>query len=174
MAYFSLLKEQLRQIRPQAARFALFTLEGCLLGLFLKEHIVGVAPCYGPSMLPTLHATGDYLLFDRFSHRLGNIQTGDIVLCTSPSDPGKVICKRVLGLPGDSVDIDPRRATTKKIKIPPGHVWLQGDNMAHSVDSRFHGPIPMGLLQGKVRAVLFPSFKLVQGGLQKIGEVYPV
>eukprot|EP00798_Chlamydomonas_sp_ICE-L_P003557 gene3557-13629_t len=35
-------------------------------------------------------------------------------------------------------------------QVPPGHVWLQGDNLIHSLDSRQYGPVPMGMVRGKV------------------------
>ena len=35
-------------------------------------------------------------------------------------------------------------------QVPPGHVWLQGDNLLHSLDSREYGAVPMGLLRGRV------------------------
>jgi hypothetical protein len=42
------------------------------------------------------------------------------------------------------------------VAVPPGHLWLEGDNRANSVDSRDYGPLPEGLLEGKVTATLFP------------------
>ena len=56
--------------------------------------------------------------------------------------------KRIIGLEGDVV-------RTRKpypyptVKVPPGHVWVEGDNLAHSRDSRFFGPIPMALITGR-------------------------
>lgn len=35
-------------------------------------------------------------------------------------------------------------------QVPRGHVWLQGDNLLHSRDSREYGPIPLALVRGKV------------------------
>lgn len=36
------------------------------------------------------------------------------------------------------------------IQVPQGHVWVEGDNLSHSRDSRYLGPIPMGLIRGRV------------------------
>ncbi|GLT53326.1 hypothetical protein SLA2020_266060 [Shorea laevis] len=42
---------------------------------------------YGPSMLPTLNLTGDVLLAEHLSPRLGKVGSGDVVLVRSPVDP---------------------------------------------------------------------------------------
>ncbi len=41
---------------------------------------------------------------------------------------------------------------SEHIRIPRGHVWLAGDNMSNSTDSRTYGPVALGLLKGKVLA----------------------
>ncbi|XP_057540305.1 mitochondrial ATP-independent inner membrane protease subunit 1a isoform X2 [Amaranthus tricolor] len=61
---------------------------------------------HGPSMLPTLNMRGDVLMVDRFSHRFGKVELGDVVLVTSPNNPKKVLTKRVLGLEGDAVSFN--------------------------------------------------------------------
>jgi inner membrane protease subunit 1 len=42
------------------------------------------------------------------------------------------------------------------IQVPEGHCWVVGDNIPYSRDSRHFGPLPMGLVRGKVLAVVFP------------------
>lgn len=66
---------------------------------------------YGPSMLPTLNLTGDVLLVDKLSPRLGMVGNGDVVLLRSPQDPKKCITKRIVGVEGDTVTflVDPGR-----------------------------------------------------------------
>ena len=41
-------------------------------------------------------------------------------------------------------------------RVPRGHLWLEGDNAAASVDSRHFGPAPAGLVEGKARLAVFP------------------
>ncbi|KAG8920810.1 hypothetical protein FRC03_001588 [Tulasnella sp. 419] len=127
----------------------------CAAHLF-TEYIGRVGVSFGASMLPTFSQDINLVLLECFSHRYGRISRGDIVVATKPTTPDYVICKRVIGLPGDTVCIDPMENPPRHVVIPRGHVWLQGDNMFNSTDSRHYGPVPVGLLQGKVIARLWP------------------
>ncbi|KAI8918501.1 peptidase S24/S26A/S26B/S26C, partial [Powellomyces hirtus] len=104
----------------------------------------------GPSMLPTFNIAGDFVVVEHISQRYRKLQLGDVVVCTSPLNPQRQVCKRVLGLPGDRVYVDPTIPGSKLVTIPQGHIWLQGDNYNNSTDSRKYGPVPMGLLRGRV------------------------
>lgn len=46
------------------------------------------------------------------------------------------------------------------MKVPDGHVWLVGDNLPWSRDSREYGPVPMGLIVGKVLAKAWPPSRI--------------
>jgi inner membrane protease subunit 1 len=45
-------------------------------------------------------------------------------------------------------------------KVPEGHVFLAGDNLPWSRDSRNYGPVPMGLINGKIVARVWPLSKM--------------
>ena len=177
------------------------------------------------------------------------LKVGDLVVALSPFDPSRSVCKRVIGLPGDTVALDPRmrpiplhawrgqlpapkiqdtqhedglesrmvkfedllssvgaidpptknkstniegdvdllksmdtdpetdtashneaastdlttntyirsKGDVQYITVPLGHVWLAGDNMGNSTDSRHYGPVPLGMVRGKVLARLWPN-----------------
>jgi inner membrane protease subunit 1 len=53
--------------------------------------------CIGPSMLPTFNLSGDWVLVEHISVKLGRLQQGDVVTCVSPTDPNKLVCKRIIG-----------------------------------------------------------------------------
>ncbi|KAL2980700.1 hypothetical protein AAZX31_13G244700 [Glycine max] len=112
------------------------------------------SPChtYGVSMLPTLNVAGDVLLADHLSPRLGNIGHGDLVLVRSPLNPKIRLTKRVVAVEGDTVTyFDPLHSEAAQVAVvPKGHVWIQGDNIYASRDSRHFGPVPYGLIEGKV------------------------
>lgn len=204
---------RLRAHLPTARRSTITTLQLLTAFHLLTTDVAEVRLCSGFSMLPTLSHEGDFVLISpiplrAYDTRLGRaargetdtewgIKRGDIVIATSPTDPSKTVCKRVIGLEGDIVEVDPtlrssRRRSRKDpsptweqldathretlrrqqagealvpvfpsaaasrakshVHIPRGHVWLAGDNLSNSTDSRAYGPVPVALLKGKVLA----------------------
>lgn len=145
-------------------------------------------------MLPTLSQHGDCVLVSPLpywsplseKHKSAGPKRGDVVVATSPMHPGQTVCKRVLGIEGDLIEIEPRRGGQRKwidaggngymvdipdsqaemdnvllprrngegqwVKVPKGHVWLVGDNLSNSTDSRKYGPVPIAMVKGKVIA----------------------
>ena len=111
----------------------------------------------GPSMEPTLADSGEWVVENRLSYNLfpNSIARGDLVTLRSPLDPYRIVCKRVLGLAGDVICVDPTgrlAPSTEHVIIPKGHVWISGDNAAMSRDSRMYGPVSVGLITGKLSA----------------------
>ncbi|XP_035543954.1 mitochondrial inner membrane protease subunit 1-like isoform X1 [Juglans regia] len=124
-----------------------------LCGLHVTNtYLCTAALAYGPSMLPTFNLTGDLFLAERLSTRFDKVRPGDVVLVRSPEDPRKLIVKRLLGMEGDSVTyvVDPKNSSRcDTVVVPKGHVWIEGDNIYASRDSRQVGPVPYSLLEGK-------------------------
>lgn len=109
---------------------------------------------YGPSMLPTMSVQGELVWESRLINP-ERLKRGDLVTVVSPLDPGRVICKRLIGLPGDVICVDPTgqlAPSTEHVVIPRGHIWISGDNAAESRDSRQYGPVSMALVKGKLVA----------------------
>ena len=137
---------------------------------FYGFHIVRIS---GTSMNATLQ-DGDYALATKFDYLFGvNPQRGDIVECRFPDRSGKYI-KRVIGLPGERVEITGGRLYIDGVPLSEPYVsspsadysvtlggdeyLVLGDNRAESHDGRAED---MGLLSeddfiGKVRFVIFP------------------
>ena len=113
-------------------------------------------------MYPTLAIQGDYLFCVRtpflktfLSRRAPHVDRGDLIDYISPTDPTYSVCKRVIGIEGDVVCVDPSGEKGRKgdwVKVPIGYVWATGDNLSNSNDSRDYGPVPIGLIRGKVLA----------------------
>ncbi|GLB36341.1 putative peptidase S24-like [Lyophyllum shimeji] len=132
----------------------------CAIHLF-SEYIGRPSTMTGPSMLPTLAHDGELVIEDRLTWRLfpERLSRGDLVVLQSPLEPGRIICKRILGMPGDIVCVDPTgelAPSTEHVIVPKGHVWISGDNAAYSRDSRVYGPVSMSLIQGRLLARIWP------------------
>ncbi|ESQ41062.1 hypothetical protein EUTSA_v10014866mg [Eutrema salsugineum] len=130
----------------------------CLLHV-TDRYLISSTHVQGPSMLPTLNLSGDVILAEHLSHRLGRIGLGDVVLVRSPMDPKRMVTKRVLGLEGHrlSFSADPLVGDgSVNVVVPKGHVWIQGDNLYASTDSRHFGPVPYNLIEGKALLRVWP------------------
>ena len=117
----------------------------------VTTYVVDLTLCTGPSMEPTLNANSDLVLLDRVSPRLGRIATGDIVVADSPTRPGETVCKRVSAVAGERIP-----GSFFADVVPPGCVWLLGDNRRNSTDSRIYGPVPTGIVKGRVVLRVWP------------------
>lgn len=127
----------------------------------------------GPSMLPTLRS-GDRVLITRSAT---DVARGDVVVLVV--DEGGVpteLVKRVVAVAGDRVEIRkdvafvngtaepqygqvvfPERSySAGEITVPPGQIYVMGDNRPLSEDSRYIGPVPTAGLKGVVVAVFAP------------------
>lgn len=134
----------------------------------------------GTSMEPSFNV-GDYVVIDRLSYHLDKPQRGDIIVFHYPLDPSIYFVKRIIGLPGDIVELDGATIsvhsegdTTKHI-IPepylvfthkdnkPSSITLEGDeyfvlgdNRDVSADSREWGPLQSKFIVGRVLVRLWP------------------
>ncbi|KAJ3567792.1 hypothetical protein NP233_g6138 [Leucocoprinus birnbaumii] len=141
----------------------LATLRKCLywspLPIFVF-HFWEVKQISGQSMKPTLNPDTstwrDICLFDRASiHTNHDFNREDIVTIRCPNDPNRVLIKRILALEGDTVKTRPPYPEAE-VKIPQGHVWVEGDESFRTDDSNLYGPIPAALIQSKLVRILWP------------------
>jgi len=112
----------------------------------------------------------------RSSTRTGDVFTGryrrgDIIVYWTPHDPEKIGVKRVVGIPGDSVQ--PLKGYNgqddpEPVIIPFNHLWVEGDvnNRKKSVDSNYFGPISEALVKGRVTALWSPWWNIL--GAKKV------
>lgn len=128
---------------------------GCFVHVF-GEYVAELTLLIGPSMLPTLNkdSNGDIVITEHLSTRFNGLKRGDVVIARSPEEPTCFVCKRIAAVNGEIVKTGPQ--DKDYIKIPKGHVWLLGDNLEDSNDSREYGPVPYGLIQGRVCYRVWP------------------
>lgn len=76
----------------------------------------------------------------------------------SPQSPKHVVVKRVVALENDMVETLGYKQ--RLVVVPRGHVWVEGDNHLQSRDSNLYGPVPMGLLTGKMTYIIWPPHRV--------------
>jgi len=140
----------------------------------------------GSSMESTLH-DDQRLLVVKAAYWFGEPQRGDVVVFMHPLDTERALVKRVIGLPGEQVEItggivyingspleEPYingQSLTSctgsycSLTIPEGEFFVMGDNRFYSSDSRSWGTIPDGNIVGKVWLIYWPldDWHVVQG-----------
>uniref|UniRef100_A0A8C0J302 Mitochondrial inner membrane protease subunit 2 n=1 Tax=Chelonoidis abingdonii TaxID=106734 RepID=A0A8C0J302_CHEAB len=75
-------------------------------------------------------------------------------LSQSPKNPEQKIIKRVIALEGDIIKTIGYK--NKYVKVPHGHIWVEGDHHGHSFDSNAFGPVSLGLLHARATHILWP------------------
>lgn len=143
-----------------AARTIFWSLSWVPVAVTFTQTIGQPIVIQGRSMQPTLNPDSslgrrDWVLLQKYGLR-SDLHRGDVVVLRSPSDPNKVLIKRIIACGGDN--IKPRDASNypkQQLKIPPSHLWVEGDYV-HSQDSNDFGPISSGLVMGKARYILWP------------------
>ena len=133
------------------------TVSVCMMLLLL---MITCVQCIGPSMMPTFNHDGDVVLVNKIVR--DGYHKGDVVISICNTDPGKTVCKRIAGMPGEKVFFRNSVGFPVFVTVPPGHVWLLGDNASNSNDSRKYGPVPIGLLRGRVAYIVELRFPFVR------------
>ncbi|KAF9738919.1 mitochondrial inner membrane protease subunit [Paraphaeosphaeria minitans] len=179
--FLARLRHQLQPSSDFTPALTTFRIAKTTAKLFLAIHLVFtyigvIGPTNGISMVPTIPHSYRYTPYIMVSHlhrRGRNIAVGDVVTFDTPGPSSTRSCKRVVGMPGDFVAVlstgrgqddlgkqddegDWANVRDEIIRVPEGHVWLAGDNLDWSRDSRVFGPVPLNVLKGKVVAVVWP------------------
>ncbi len=131
------------------------------------------------SMVPTLEV-GDRVFVNKFVYRYFEPERGDIVVFDSLAGDGQTLIKRVVGLPGDTVEVQdnlllvngepqeepylneefPSVGSYGPTEVPQGHVFVMGDNRGNSGDSRVFGPVPLDYVKGEAFLRFWPVYKI--------------
>jgi signal peptidase I len=136
----------------------------------------------GSSMVPTFE-DGEYLIIDEISYRFSDPKRDDVVVFRYPNNTKKFFIKRIIGLPGETVDIKEGSVTITNEANPEGlyieepyvknvssgnthfvlksdEYFVMGDNRTASSDSRYWGAVPEKLIVGKAFLRLLPIKKI--------------
>ncbi|BBB93212.1 MAG TPA: signal peptidase I [Methylomusa anaerophila] len=146
-----------------------------VLAFFIRYYIVELYMVEGPSMRPTL-VNGERLIVNKFIYRFKSPGKGEVVVFRYPRDPSRDFIKRVIAIPGDTIEIkDGRVFVNGQLQnetyilertrdpyplatVPEGQIFVMGDNRNNSEDSRSKnvGFVPVELLKGKAVTVFWP------------------
>src|SRR4051794_20132099 len=161
-----------------------------ILALFVRTFVVQAFKIPTGSMENNL-LIGDHLLVNKFVFAptlsklegtllpIDPIKRGDIVVFKYPEEPDRDFIKRVIGLPGDTLELKQKRVYLNgtllnepyvhylsppeessaddfdvrvrygPVTVPPDHYFMMGDNRDNSQDSRYWGFLPRSYVKGK-------------------------
>jgi signal peptidase I len=165
-----------------------------ILALFIRTYVVQAFKIPTGSMEPNL-LVGDHLLVNKFVFAptatpverailpMRDIRRGDVVVFKFPEEPERDFIKRVIGLPGDTIEVRNRqvlingakieeayahylfpigdedaggfdvRARYGPVTVPAAHYFMMGDNRDNSQDSRYWGFLPAHYVKGRALTI---------------------
>jgi signal peptidase I len=183
-----------------------------ILALFVRTFVVQAFKIPTGSMEPNL-LVGDHLLVNKFVFApatsgiermilpMREIRRGDVVVFKFPEEPERDFIKRVIGLPGDTIEVRNRqvlingspieepyahylfpvgddeaggfdvRARYGPVTVPADHYFMMGDNRDNSQDSRYWGFLPAHYVKGRA-LMIYWSFEPQEGA--EAGALGPV
>jgi signal peptidase I len=152
-----------------------------LIAVILIVFIYQPVKVEGTSMMPSL-TDQERIFINKFNYRfgIGSIERGDMVVFWFPLDKSKSYIKRVIGVPGDTVEIDNGlvflngkklaepyvpdeyrdHGSLSRTTVPPDNYFVLGDHRTSSNDSRAWGTVDRKYIYGKAVFVYWPLDKL--------------
>jgi len=185
-----------------------------LLAFVIRAFVVQAFKIPSGSMLETLQI-GDHLLVSKFSYdvrlpsnifldttdgkvlaKTGDPERGDIVVFKFPEDEKKDFIKRIIGLPGETIEvreklvyingqaidepyaihtkytIQPIRDNFGPYTVPEGQFFVMGDNREGSYDSRWWGPVKREKIVGKALVIYWSWGSITDVRFSRIGMIF--
>jgi signal peptidase I len=182
-----------------------------LIAFFIRTFVIQAYKIPSGSMKPTL-LIGDHILVSKFNYGVrlplirstlipvGTPKRGDIVVFIYPEDRSKDFIKRLIGLPGDKIEIRDKKILLNglpwsdahginvdnliipgsvqprdnfgPVTVSEGSLFVMGDNRDESYDSRFWGLVPMKDVLGKA-LIIYWSWNQEDHGVRwnRIGSI---
>jgi signal peptidase I len=182
-----------------------------VIAFFIRTFVIQAYKIPSGSMKPTLQI-GDHILVTKFNYGvriplirstlipIGKPARGDIVVFIYPEDRSKDFIKRLIGLPGDTIEIRDKKILLNglpwsdahgvyvdnlmipgnvqprdnfgPVTVPPDSIFVMGDNRDESYDSRFWGFVPMKEVLGKA-LIIYWSWNQEESNvrLRRIGTI---
>ncbi len=133
-------------------------------------------------MYPTFES-GEYLIVDQMSYRFSEPERGDVIVFRFPQDKSKFFIKRIIGLPGETIEVAERETAITNVNgnsfiLPEEYIekeksnvpqvvtltdneyFVMGDNRLESLDSRIWGPLKKEDIVGHAMVRLLPFSRI--------------
>ncbi|MDO5719068.1 MAG: signal peptidase I [Tissierellia bacterium] len=151
-----------------------------IIAVLIRVFIFNITSVKGSSMMPTLE-DGDKILTQKLSLYFSSPKRGDIVVIHAPDKKYYNYIKRVIGLPGDRIEIIGGKLFVNDLLqiedyisedstlpytienswiVPENQIFVMGDNRGHSKDSRIFGTVNMKDIIGISFFRIYPIFKI--------------
>lgn len=168
--------------RPNRS-FFIYLIVALGIALLIRFFIAAPYIVSGSSMEPNFD-NWNYLIVDRLTYDFNPPQRGDVIVLNLPEDTSRALIKRIVGLPGDTVEIkgtEPKVTITDQahpegftldepylspanfggssnisVTLGPDQYFVLGDNRKVSADSRIWGILPRADIVGRVLLRLYP------------------
>jgi signal peptidase I len=167
--------QETEEKRSGFMRFVIDVAETLILSIVLFAAINAVSARIrvdGASMEPTLQS-GEFVIVNKLAYLFGEPTTGDVIVFHFPRDPDQEYIKRIIGLPGDRVEIKNGEVYVNDrvldedyiaaspvyediLEVPGDSLIVLGDNRNNSSDSHNWGPVPLDFVIGKAMFVYWP------------------
>jgi len=146
------------------------------ISIFIVVFLYQPVKVEGTSMMPGLRDQ-ERIFINKYAYRLGSIERGDVVVFRYPGDPSKNYIKRIVGEPGDRIEIvrgvvmvNGRRLeepyvpkkfqddrSMSEVTVPAGSYFVLGDHRNLSSDSRDFGTVEREAIFGKAVFAYWPA-----------------
>lgn len=177
--------------------FELIQVVAVSLAIIIPVRYFLIQPFYvkGASMEPSFY-DHEYLVIDELTYRFNDPERGDIVVFRYPADPSQFFIKRIIGLPGETVEVDegevkiyndgaPNGITLNEdtylpddflstgkrvVTLKADEYFVMGDNRPNSLDSRYFGAVKRDAIVGRVwlRGWPFDRWKVFERPLYEL------
>ncbi len=143
-----------KKVRNEIIEWVVTIAAAVLVALFINNFIIVNATVPTSSMEQTI-MSNDRVIGLRLAYKSSDPERGDIIIFRYPDNEDILYIKRIIGMPGDTVEIhdggvyidgslldEPYLKVTTEgefgpYMVPEGHYFMMGDNRNNSADSRF-------------------------------------
>lgn len=170
------------RVLKEVKEWVLSILIAAIIAFIIKGFLIDIIQVSGPSMLPNLRDR-DRLVIEKVSLYTKNYERGEIVIFKPNNETNDIYIKRIIGLPGDKVEIKNGSVFVNDEKldedylsadvltsaqpndfdslvVPENCLYVLGDNRTISEDSRYIGPVPMENVRGHALFRVYPFNQL--------------